>query len=298
MKNLIFLILSSIFFLNCSKESTDLNPVVKDPVKLFEITNIKKSQDDVVIGHTISLTAVLTDSTGNINYEWSLFYNGQQVGQSKSGIGIKAVTTFPTSIGSYTVRLKITRGSFDSFSLETKFNSLESDFQFGVWGDTETTIKEAESNMGNSINGSLVGIPYVEPNNAGLTTVTYNKSGDFYTYYFKSGKLYAGAYTKGWSVQTGTVALTPYLYFLQEKTNLENKIKAPLPEGKVWSGMATDASQKAYYDQSNNNRALALGWGYLEFITSATSSVGRCSLHLYNYKSVSKVYLEYILMAP
>lgn len=58
---------------------------------LFEIMDIKCSSSKIVIGQRNIFRAFLSDSTGNINYEWKLFYNNIQVGNTLAGFDIKSL---------------------------------------------------------------------------------------------------------------------------------------------------------------------------------------------------------------
>ena len=213
----IFLIIIVLLF-SCKKDE-------EGTLKKFEIIDIKLSSSKIIIGQRVILSAVLSDSIGNIFYEWKLFYNGLQVGTAYFGLDFKKVKTNPSEIGEYTVQLTITRGISDKSTFEKKFISNDSNFQFGIWGDSEATIKTAESDNGYEIYGALIGIPDVTTNNAGLTTLTYNKSARYYTYYFKDGKLYAGAYNRDWSyVNQNTDMRSALSTFYVERDNLNKKL--------------------------------------------------------------------------
>ena len=266
--------------------------------KKFEIIDIKLSSSNIIIGQRVILNAVLSDSTGNIFYEWKLFYNGLQVGTASSGLDLNKVKTNPSEIGEYTAQLTITRGVSDKSTFEKKFISNDSNFQFGVWGDSEATIKTAESDNGYEIYNALIGIPKVIPNNEGLTTLTYYKSGSYYTYYLKNGKLYAGAYTRSWSYVNQSTDLKAALSrFYDERANLNKILNTTLPEGKIWH-TPDNSTQIAYWDQNNLTRYQALILDYLEFKTEGTTALGKGSLRLYNYYSISELLFEYILVSP
>lgn len=292
MKKHLLLLLTAIIIASCSKSI--------DTPKKFEIIDIKLSSSKIILGQRNIFSAVLTDSTGNINYEWELFYNNLQIGKTLSGLDIKSVRINTTETGEYTLRLIITRGVSDKSTFEKKFISNDSNFQFGVWGNSEATIKTAESDNGYEIYGAMIGIPDVTTNNAGLTTLTYNKSGKYYTYYFKDGKLYAGAYTKDWSyVNQNTDVRSALSTFYVERANLNKILNTTLPESKIWRTPGNNnSSQIAYWDQNDLNRSQALILGYLELKTEGTTALGKGSLHLYNYYGISKIIFEYILVSP
>jgi len=194
--------------------------------------------------------------------------------------------------------LVITRGATDINNYEMKFNSLEPDFQFGVWGDSEATIKTAESDNGYEVHIGLTGIPMVTNKNEGLTTLIYDKNGRDYIYYFKNGKLFAGAYDQLWSYVNQNTDLRSALYsFYGERENLNKILNTTLPEGKIWH-TPDNSSQITYWDQNDLLRSQALILDYLELKTEGTTALGEGSLHLYNYYSISKIIFEYILVSP
>ena len=136
------------------------------------------------------------------------------------------------------------------------------------------------------------------PNNEGLTTLTYLKGDKYFTYYFKDGGLYAGAYTKAWSYSSVNTDLTSaiHLYYM-EKDNLGKKLDTTLPMGKIWR-TPDNSTQIAHWDENDQTRSQALIWDYLELKTEARTALGRGSLDLYNYSSISRVIFEYILVSP
>lgn len=288
--NALLLLILFVCLTGCKKDD-------EETLKKFEIIDIRLSSSKIIIGQRVILIAVLSDSTGNIFYEWKLFYKGLQVGTTVSGLDLNEVKTNPSEIGEYTAQLTITRGVSDKSTFEKKFLSNDSNFQFGVWGDSEATIKTAESDNGTEIYNALVGIPSITTSNAGLTTLTYYKSGSYYTYYLKNGKLYAGAYTRSWSyVNQNTDLRTALLRFYDERANLNKILNTTLPEGKIWHTL-DNSTQIAYWDQNDLMRNQALILDYLEFKTEGTTALGKGSLRLYNYYSISKIIFEYILVS-
>jgi len=289
--NIPLLLLPAILIVSCSKSSdTPVNP------KKFEVIDIKCNSSKIIIGQRTIFTAVLSDSTGNINYQWKLFFNNQQVGTTYSGLDIPKVKTNLADIGEYTVQLTITRGEADKNTLEKKFTSNDSNFQYGIWGDSQTTIQTAETDNGNEIFNALIGIPKVIPNNEGLTTLTYKKSSKYFTYYFKDGKLYAGAFTLSWNyVNQSTNLSSAYTAFSTEKGNLDKVLNTTLTLVKIWH--ISESSQITYWDTDASTRANAIGLGYLDLKSEGTTSLGRGSVYLYKVTS-SMVLLEYILVSP
>lgn len=264
--------------------------------KKFEIVDINYSPSKVIVGQRIIINSVLSDSTGNIYYEWKLFYNNLQVGTTFAGLDLPKVKMNPSEIGEYTVRLTITRGETDKSTFELKFISNDSNFQYGVWGDNETTIGNAESDNGNEVYNALVGIPKVIPNNEGLTTLTYKKGNKYFTYYFKNAKLYAGAFTLTWDYVNQNTNLSPaYNAFSIEKLNLDKALNTTLEIREIW--YITESSQIAHWDTDASTRAQAIGLGYLELKSEETTSLGRGSVDL-NKVSSSIVLLEFILVSP
>jgi len=262
----------------------------------FKIIDINDSSSKIVVGQRNIFRAFLSDSTGNINYEWKLFYNFQQVG-ILSGIDLKSLRINTTKVGEYTLILTITRGASDRSTFEKKFNSIAGNFQYGIWGDNEETIKNAETDNGFTIYNALVGKPIITPKIENLTTLTYKKDyGDFYTYYFSSGKLYAGAYTATWNyLNINTDLRSAYSSYYTEKRNLEKILGITLPDSKIWR--ITDQSQITYWDSDALTRSQAIGLNYLELKTEGESSLGKGSLRL--YKPLSQyVGFEYILVSP
>ena len=266
----------------------------------FEITNIKCSSLKIVRGQVITFTSVLSDPIGNINYEWKFFFDNQQI-DVKSGFNLKEVTVVASKIGEYTLRLNITRGVSDNDNYEIKFNPIEPNFQFGIWGDNEATIKMAELNVGNEVCVWTPDIPVIAPENTGLTTITYSRGGDyctyyFYIYYFKDGVLMAGAYTKVWTNYQGDDARGQYGCYLLEKTNLETILKTTIPEGKIWN-VPSIGQQVDFWDQGDYFRSLAIVSGYLELKTEAITRYGRGNLHLYCLGG-SVIFFEYMIASP
>lgn len=289
--NKILLLFQVIIIVSCSK-SNDA-PITH---KKFEVVDIKCSSSKIILGQRTTFKAVLSDSTGNIFYEWKLFYNSLQVGTTFSGMDIKSVKTNFAEIGEYTVQLTITRGVSDKNTLEKKFTSNDSNFQYGIWGDSQTTIQTAETDNGYEVFNALIGIPKVIPNNEGLTTLTYKKSSKYFTYYFKDGKLYAGAFTLSWIyVNQSTNLSSTYTAFSTEKGNLDRVLNTTLTLVKIWH--ITESSQITYWDTDASTRANAIGLGYLELKSEGTTSLGRGSVYLYKVTS-SVVLLEYILISP
>ncbi|MFA6335083.1 MAG: hypothetical protein WCX48_05925 [Bacteroidales bacterium] len=274
------------------------NEISFTTVKKFEIIDIKLSSSKIIIGQRVILNAVLSDSTGNIYYEWKLFYNGLQVGTAFSGLDFKKVKTNPSKTGEYTVQLTITRGEYDRSTFEKKFISNDSNFQYGVWGDNEETIKTAESDNGYELHSGLIGIPTVTNRDGVKTTLTYEKSTNtHFTYYFNNGKLYAGAYTKTWWYVDEHTDLRSALYlYYTERGNLNKILNTTLPEGKIWH-TPDNSTQIAYWDQNDITRSEALIWRYLEFKAEGTTSVGRGSIYLY-WSYSSTILFGYILESP
>lgn len=263
----------------------------------FEILDIRSVNTKVVIGQRNYFHAILSDTIGNINYEWKILYNNVQVGQTISGYNLNSIKLNTKEPGEYRILLTVIRGVSEKSSFEKKFNSVEANFQYGCWGDNEATIKNAEIDNGNTLFQGLVGVPSVIPGNQNLTKLTYKKNnGNYYTYYFSDGKLYAGAYTSMWNyVNINTDLRSAYLLFYSEKLNLESILNISLTEGKIWR--ITDPGQIAAWDANVLTRSQAIGLNYLELKTEGSSSLGRCSLRL--YKPLSQyVGFEYILVSP
>ncbi len=299
MKKLLFFITIALI-LGCSKAETPSPPTPPTPpvVKKFEIIDIKLSPSKIIIGQRVILDAVLTDSTGNINYEWKLFYNGLQLGTAFSGMDLKKVKTNLSKTGEYTAKLTITRGENDRSTFEKKIISNDSNFQYGVWGDSEETIKTAESDNGYELHSGLIGIPNVTNRDGVKTTLTYNKSTNtYFTYYFNSGKLYAGAYNKTWKYvnEHTDVRSALYLYYT-ERGNLNKILNTTLPEGKIWH-TPNNSTQITYWDQNDITRSEALIRRYLEFKSEGTTSVGKGTIYLYDSYS-STILFGYILESP
>jgi len=290
--HLTYLSLLMIIIVSCNK-SVD----TPETPKKFEIIDIELSSSEIIIGQRVVLKAVLSDSTGNIFYEWKLFYNGLQIGTTFSGLDLKKVKTNLSELGEYTTQLTITRGETDRGTFTKKIISVESDFQYGVWGDSEATIKTAESDNGHEVYNALIGIPTVTINNGSLTTLTYNKNGSYYTYYFKDGKLYAGAYTRSWNyVNQNTDLQSAYSLYLTETQNLNKILNMILPEGKIWH-TPDNSTQITYWDQNALTRSQAIGLDYLELRTEGTTTFGKGSLSLFKQSS-SRILFEYILISP
>jgi hypothetical protein len=268
----------------------------------FEIIDIKCSSSKIVYGQRNIFRALLSDSIGNINYEWKLFYNNLQVGNTLSGFDIKTFTLNTEKVGEYTLRLTITRGVYDKSIFEKKIFSIQSNFQYGVWGDNEQTIKNAEEDNGNTIQTGLFRKPVISPEVQNLTTFTYHKKdGISYTYYFKNGKLYAGAYIKDY-VYNGldTDAQDGYIRYYMEKKDLESILKIELPDGKIW--IKNDPVQIALMDQDHLSRWKAIGYGFLQLKSEGTSSYGKGSIHLFRTQTTTTgdnyIEFEYTLVSP
>lgn len=297
-KPLLLFFLAALLFTSCSKskDAATSNPTaVPQPVK-FEITDIKSASNKIIVGQRSTFTSALTDSSGNINYEWKIYFNGVQMGSTLSGLTVKSVNLNTTAVGEYTLSLTITRGATDKSTISKKFISYAANFQYGVWGDTEATIKTAEADNHNTLDLALVGIPYVVPSNTGLTTITYTKSGKYYTYYFKAGKLYAGAYTVVYPyVNQNTNLAAAYTLYYTEKTNLEKALAITMTDQKTWT--ITDQSQITHWDISNTTRAQAIGLNYLKLTSDGSGTLGKASLTLYK-NTATIVNFSYVIVSP
>lgn len=294
---LLLLLLPSVMMMSsCSKNSDSTPEVVAVKPSVFSIKNIQVNTTKPIAGQRVTFKAELTDSTGNINYEWQLLQNGVQLGKSTSGLNIKTVQFNPAS-GDYTIKLIITRGSSDVSTTDTKISVTQGNFVYGEWGDSEATIKTAESDNGYKENEGLIGIPtIIAPNNEGLTTLIYYKDNRYYTYYFKAGKLYAGAYTQSYSYANQNTDLRGvYSQFYTEKTKLEKALGTTITESLTWK--ISDQSQINFWKSTNDNKAIAVGLNYLQLDATSKSSLGTGGLSLYK-NTATVVTFRYTLVSP
>lgn len=303
MKKFLILIFAILLIISCTQDNeldSENKSDAEDELELFEILDIKCSSSKIVLGQRNIYRALLSDSTGNINYEWKLFYNNLQIGSTLSGFDLKAVTFNTSEVGMYELRLTITRGVYDKSTFELKINSIQPNFQYGCWGDNEEIIKIAEADNGNTILQGIFGIPKISPEVQNLTTLTYRKKNQtYYTYYFRNGKLYAGAYIRLYTYTGLDIEVRDgYSLYYYEKQNLESILKTTLPDGKIWH--ETDPAQIASMDQDPLSRWKAIGYGFLELKSEGTSSYGKGSIHLFRTTTTSGQYVnfEYILVSP
>ena len=158
----ITIIVTVFFFLSLNSGCEKQDPA-DEPNETFEIIDIKSNNSKIIIGQRNIFSAILSDSTGNINYEWKVFFDDIQVGKTLSGYDLKSIKLNTSKVGEYKICLTVIRGVTDKSSFEKNFNSVESNFQYGCWGDNEETIKTAEMDNGYTIFQGLVGIPSVIP---------------------------------------------------------------------------------------------------------------------------------------
>lgn len=290
---LITFVAISTFLTACSKsdsgtpDKTEEKPPVIQPK--FEIKNISLGSDKIIIGQRLNLVATLADSTGNINYEWRLFFDGKQLSDALTARDLKWVKLNPQYLGEYTIRLTITRGVNDIHTLEKKFTTVKSNFQYGVWGDKKSTIEEAESDNSNAKYDALVGVPEITPGNTGLTYIIYKKSDDFFVYYFKDDKLFAGSKSTTFNNYNNGYAWYPL--YLSNKSTISTELSVTPIETLEWS---LPEQFRTAYEASTQGMSLAIGSNYLSIGSKWSSPLTDASLSIKKgYQST--VLLTYIL---
>jgi len=285
-RQLLTLLTLCALFIGCSKKDSSNPETQPEGLKKFEISNITASKESPVIGQRTIFNAILTDSTGNINYEWKIFFNGQQFGKTLFGPEYKSVKNYSSELGTYTITLSISRGASEKHTFEKKYTTVAGDFQFGNWGDSEPLISVSESDNGGTENQTLIGIPSITPNNQGLATITFDRNSGNYIYYFKDKKLYAGAFVRNFRYYGATTDLsTAYLTYETNKSNMGKHLGVTMTEVKTWNLVS---SQIAYWDSTIALRSEAIGKNYLSISASGESSKGK------GIVKINKLTSEYI----
>ncbi|MGV8878581.1 MAG: hypothetical protein ACOH2A_06080 [Sphingobacteriaceae bacterium] len=272
------------------KESKDSINAVEE----LEVKNIVWKEANLIVNQRISFMPLLADTTGNIVYEWKIFFGDEQIGETLTGPTFKNIFFRPENVGDYTVKLKIKKDNFISPPYEKAFMVVIPNFQTGIWGDSEETILTMEAADRNLVFKGEVTVPEVFENNTGLTTLTYFKVDRYYTYYFKDNRLYAGAFTQTWDyVNENTDLRIAYNSYINEKGNLKKQLGREVEERKIWR-IAPD--QIVYWDNKISTRSQAIGLDYLRLRTFSKSVYGRGTVELYK-QSATKILLQYVLIS-
>jgi len=280
MKRLLPIVLIALTLIySCKKVDYDLPKSDK-----FKIDSIIIS-GAVAAGQRIDFISKLSDTIGDIQYEWVLLNAGKQEGTSIIGRLLKDVKFNPKNIGEYSIKLTITKGANNSATLEKKFTVKKPSFGYGVWGDSELLVTSSELDNGGIEYGFIADIPAIKQNNAGLKIRTYKKGDALISYYFSGGKLIAGAKTLTLPSKPG--GFNWHGLYTTERDLVSKDLTASPIEEINWS---IPDSQKTPYLSVPIGVSLAVENNYAQLISNWQSESTLAKLSM-EYKPSSLVYL-------